>query len=125
MDQDLIEYVDGRKPRFVPGPRYDREDDVLTFFFSNAESRAWRVDGVLTLFLSLQGDALVGFEIKGVQTLLKRLRGIFAREISHRRVRVRVVILAYYKTFPPQTLKPHLDQLEKRVEDEDFALSER
>ena len=125
MAEDLIKFVDSRTPKFVPGPRYDREDDVLTYYFSNAESRAWRVDSVLTLFLSLQGDELVGFEIKGVRALLTRLKGYFAREFGHRKVRVTVVILGYCSTCPPPAIRHHLDKLVEKVEDEEFALSDR
>lgn len=125
MAEDLIKFVDSRTPKFVAGPRYDREDDVLTFYFSNAESLAWRVDSVLTLFLSLQGDELVGFEIKGVRALLNRIKGIFARRFAHRTVRVSVVILGYYSTCPPPAIKSHLDKLVEKVEDEKFVLSDR
>ena len=68
-----MSFVERRKPRkFRPRPYYGEAEDSLTFYFDNAESYGRRIDGLLTLFLSLKGDKLVGFQVKGVRKNLRR-----------------------------------------------------
>jgi len=87
MAKDLMTYLERKKPRkFQPRPYYGRDEDSLTFYFNNAESYARRVDELLTLFLSLKTEELVGFQVKGVRKNLKRLGG-FGIAIKHGKIR--------------------------------------
>ena len=54
---------------------YSPEGDSLTCFFADREHYAQRVDGLLTVYLDMETDDLVGCKIKGV----KRLTTILGR----------------------------------------------
>jgi hypothetical protein len=88
MAKDLMKYLETVKPRgFEPCPYYGAEEDCLTFYFDKAESYGKRVDDLLTLFLSVKNDELVGCQVKGVRKYLKRL-GHFGIGIKHGKVRL-------------------------------------
>jgi hypothetical protein len=57
-------------------------EDSQTFFFDNAESYGKRVDDLLTFFLAVKKDKLVGCQVKGLRKHLKRL-GNFGIAIKH------------------------------------------
>ncbi|MGA2621799.1 MAG: hypothetical protein ABSF26_29715 [Thermoguttaceae bacterium] len=74
MAHDLTDYLAGREPRaFTPHPHYSRDADSLTFFFRDEDAIAKRVDELLTVYVSAEGDELVGAKIKGVQQVLLTL----------------------------------------------------
>ena len=69
--EKLEDYLRENEPEgFRPFPCYVPENDSLTFFFRNHESFARRIDSLLTIYLSLDTEDLVGFEIKGVRHIL-------------------------------------------------------
>jgi hypothetical protein len=88
MAKDLSKFLETAKPRgFSPRPYYGHEEDSLTFYFDRAASYARRVDELLTLFLAVKNDDLVGFQVKGVRKNLKRL-GDFGIAIKHGKMRL-------------------------------------
>ncbi len=88
MAKDLMTYLETTNPSgFEPRPYYGSEEDSLTFYFNNAESYGKRVDELLTLFLSVKNDELVGCQVKGVRKNLERL-GHFGIAIKHGKVRL-------------------------------------
>src|SRR5260221_542789 len=88
MAKDLMKYLETAKPiGFEPRPYYGAEEDSLTFYFDGAESYAKRVDALLTLFLSVKTDHLVGCQVKGVRKKLQRL-GHFGIAVKHGKVRL-------------------------------------
>lgn len=52
---------------FTPGPIFQPEADLLTIYFEDQDHYAERVDEFLTVFLSFNGDKLIGFELKGIR----------------------------------------------------------
>ena len=124
MAKDLMKYLETKKPRgFLRRPYYGQEEDSLTFYFDNAESYARRVDQLLTVFLSLKTDELVGFQVKGVRENLKRL-GEFGIAIKHGKVRCGLFfhLLAFLAEKPTQR-KKYLD-LSERTKDFELELDE-
>lgn len=104
MAKDLMKHLETKKPRgFTPRPYYGEAEDSLTVYFDNAESYARRVDELLTVFLSLKTDDLVGFQVKGVRKNLKRL-GDFGIAIKHGKIRCGLFfhLLAFLAEKPEQ-----------------------
>jgi hypothetical protein len=104
MAKDLMKFLETTKPkRFEPHPYYGPEEDSLTFYFDDAESYGKRVDELLTLFLSVKKDQLVGCQVKGVRKNLKRL-GNFGIAIKHGKVRLDLFfhLLAFLAEKPQQ-----------------------
>ena len=122
MAASLMKYLEKARPRgFKPRPYYGQEEDSLTFYFDNAESFARRVDDVLTLFLSLKGNRLVGCQVKGVRKNLKRL-GDFGITIKHGKVRLDLFfhLLAFLAEKPAQ--RRRYRELSERTKDLDLEL---
>jgi hypothetical protein len=122
MAADLMRYLEKARPKgFKPRPYYGQDEDCLTFYFNNAESYARRVDELLTLFLSLKNDELVGCQVKGVRKNLKRL-GQFGISIKHGKIRLDLVfhLLAFLADKPAQRNK-YLE-LSERSKDVDLEL---
>ncbi len=117
MAKDLMSYLETAKPKgFKPRPYYGLEEDCLTFYFDKAESYGKRVDELLTLFLSIKSNELVGCQVKGVRKNLKRL-GKFGVSIKHGKVRLDLFfhLLAFLANEPQQRQK-YLD-LSQRTRD--------
>lgn len=107
MAKDLMKFLETTKPKgFEPRPYFGPEEDSLTFYFDNAESYGKRVDELLTLFLSVKNDKLVGCQVKGVRKKLKRL-GNFGIAIKHGKVRLDLFfyLLAFLAEKPQQRQK--------------------
>ena len=122
MAESLMKYLDKARPQgFEPRAYYGHEEDCLTFYFDNAESYAKRVDELLTLFLSLKTNELVGCQVKGVGKNLKRL-GQFGLSIKHGKVRLDLVfhLLAFLAEKPSQR-RTYLE-LSERSKDVDLEL---
>jgi hypothetical protein len=74
MAENLTEYLRGRKAkRFVPRPMYFPDGDFVSYFLKDERAYARRVDDLLTVYVSMKTDELVGCKIKGVRRLLKKL----------------------------------------------------
>jgi hypothetical protein len=117
MAKDLMKYLETAKPKgFEPRPYFGPEEDSLTFYFDNAESYGKRVDDLLTLFLSVKTDQLVGCQVKGIRKNLKRL-GNFGLAIKHGKIRLDLFfhLLAFLAEKPQQRQK-YLD-LSQRIKD--------
>lgn len=108
---------------FKPRPYYGHEEDSLTFYFAQDESYGRRVDELLTLFLSLKTDALVGCQVKGVRKYLKRL-GDFGISIKRGKVRLDLFfhLLAFLADKPAQR-KRYLE-LSERTREFDLEFNE-
>lgn len=122
MAADLMKYLEKTRPKgFAPRPYYGAEEDCLTFYFDNAESFARRVDDLLTLYLSVKTNELVGCQVKGVRKNLKRL-GDFGISVKHTKVRLDLFfhLLAYLAEKPAQR-KRYLE-LSERTGDLDLEL---
>lgn len=66
----VMAQVDG-EPTFERRPWYNPYGDCLVFHVSEDATYADRVDEVLTLYRSIEDDGVVGFQIKGVQAIMK------------------------------------------------------
>ncbi|MGA2616594.1 MAG: hypothetical protein ABSF26_03230 [Thermoguttaceae bacterium] len=74
MAHDLIDYLADKEPgKFTPRPHYSRDADSLTFFFRGDDAVAKRVDDLLTVYVSVETDELVGAKIKGIKRVLSTL----------------------------------------------------
>lgn len=117
MAKDLIKFLETAKPKgFEPRPYFTSDEDSLTFYFDNAESYGKRVDDLLTLFLSVKNDELVGCQVKGIRKNLKRL-GQFGIALKHGKVRLDLFfyLLAFLAEKPHQR-QNYLD-LSQRIKD--------
>lgn len=74
MAPDLAEFLASVRPKvsFHAEPSYNKAGDCLTYFFVDSAYYADRVDDVLTVYRSFDGDAIVGFQIKGVSALVRQ-----------------------------------------------------
>jgi len=78
MANELVEYLKGRKPRgFRSRPFISRDGDFLTYYFEDADHFAERVDDILTVYRSMDGNRFVGFKLKGVAHLLETVGDFF------------------------------------------------
>jgi len=124
MAADLMKFLETQTPLgFEPRPYYGHDEDCLTFYFHNAESYGRRVDELLTLFLSLETNDLVGCQVKGIRKNLKRL-GDFGIAIKHGKVRLGLFfhLLAFLAEKPEQK-ESYLD-LSRRTKDLDVQLDD-
>lgn len=110
MAKDLMKYLDVAKPKaFKALPYYGADEDSLIFYFSKAESYGKRVDELLTLFLSVKTDDLVGCQVKGVRQKLSWL-GDFGVAIKHGKVRLDLFFyLLAFLAKKPQQRQNYLD----------------
>lgn len=59
-------------PAFVaPQIHYGAQEDSLLFYFRSDESYAHRVDNIVTVFLSFEGNEPVGCQVKGLRRILE------------------------------------------------------
>jgi hypothetical protein len=125
MAAELMKYLEKARPKgFQPRPYYGPEEDCLTFYFDNAESYAKRVDELLTLFLSLKTNELVGCQVKGVRKNLRRV-GRFGISIKHGKMGLDLVfhLLAFLAEKPSQ--RRRYLELSRRSKDLDFRAERR
>ena len=72
MEQTLKEHVQTHTCQgFYPVPHYSALGDFLTYFFRDDRAYEQRVDELLTIYLSMETDELVGCKIKGVRHILR------------------------------------------------------
>jgi hypothetical protein len=117
MAKDLMKFLETAKPKgFEPRPYFGPEEDSLTFYFDNAESYGKRVDDLLTLFLSVKNDELVGCQVKGIRKNLKRL-GNFGVAMKHGKIQLGLFFhLLAFLAEKPQQREKYLD-LSQRIKD--------
>ncbi len=74
MGETLTDFLKGKKAKeFESRPIYSADGDFISLYLSDEDSYAERVDDLLTVYLSVKNDTLVGCKIKGVRRLLKTL----------------------------------------------------
>jgi len=115
MATNLIEFLTGKQPEgFVPHPMYSRDGDTLTFFFRNEEAYAERVDELLTIYKTFDSGELAGCKIKGVRSLLKRIRsfGVSLRPEGEN-VQLGLLFLSAASAGPPQMVREYYQELGK------------
>lgn len=72
MAKDLKEHLKGRKVKdFKAVPHYFANGDYVTYYLRNDRCHAQRVDDLLTVYLAMGTDELVGCKIKGVKHILQ------------------------------------------------------
>jgi hypothetical protein len=72
MDQTLQEHLQTHHCHgFNPVPHYSALGDFLTYYFRDDRAYEQRVDGLLTVYLSMESHELVGCKIKGVRHILR------------------------------------------------------
>jgi hypothetical protein len=72
MDQTLDEYLKTHKCQgFKPVPHYFAGGDYVTYYFRDERCYEQRVDDLLTVYLSMATDTLVGCKIRGVKHILR------------------------------------------------------
>lgn len=52
---------------FEARPYYEPETDAVIFYFRNERSYSKRITRYFTIFLSIDDDSLVGFEVTGIR----------------------------------------------------------
>jgi hypothetical protein len=88
MEQDLKQYLaDNPCKGFRAVPHYFPLGDYLTLYVKEERCYAERVDDLLTVFLSIKTNEMVGFKIKGVRRLLAEL-GTFGVSVQRDDVQV-------------------------------------
>lgn len=94
MAENLIETLRGLSPADRdPEPAYLEDGDALVYFLEDVPHHADRVDGMLTAYLSLDDDRLVGCRIKGVRRLLSEM-GRFGVQIQDEGVTMNLLFMA-------------------------------
>ena len=105
----LSDFVDG-SPEFCPEPWYNREGDCIIYQTANEAIVADRVDEFLTVYCSAQDNRPIGFQVKGVQAILKKFgyEGLSVRveESGNQiiKISIAVLLLAAYEQ-GPRTLR--------------------
>src|ERR1041385_1975564 len=71
MAENLTEYLQNHKRTgFKPVPQYFAHGDFLTYYFKDERCHAKRIEDLLTVYLSIATEELVGFKIKGVKHII-------------------------------------------------------
>jgi hypothetical protein len=77
MVSGFLEKVLGEDPgnaQFQAQPWYNRYGDCVVFHSSEEEGYAERVDDLLTLYRAVEDDRVVGFQVKGVASIIRRFQ---------------------------------------------------
>jgi hypothetical protein len=78
MEQSLDEYLKTHKCEgFSAVPHYFAEGDYVTFYFRDERCYERRVDDLLTVYLSMATNDLMGCKIKSVKHLLETAGNLF------------------------------------------------
>ena len=109
---ELVDQVCASGP-FKPYAYYGAEEDSLTIYFKGDADYARRLNSRVTVFLSLDGNELVGCQIKSVRHVLEDI-GWFDVSIRHGKVRVDMLFLACRGAF----CEPEARQFYRRLGEE-------
>jgi hypothetical protein len=72
MAENLKEYLQTHKCKgFNSVPHYSALGDFVTYYFRDARAYEQRVDELLTVYLTMDSNELVGCKIKGVRHILQ------------------------------------------------------
>lgn len=92
---NLTEYILSHRPgKFRPVPIYIEESDSVLYFLENTDYYAKRIDDLLTVYLQMDNNELMGIEIKGIKHLLEML-GSFGIEVETPKLKIGFVFIAY------------------------------
>lgn len=78
----FVQLLKSENRPFSPRPFYERLTDSIIFYFVNTSSYAKRVNRHFTVFLDDSSNRVVGFEIKGVQTIHKAIQADGFKEVA-------------------------------------------
>ena len=107
---DLIEFMANVRPaqasQFKPCFYYGADEDALMFYFRSAPDYARRLNSRVTAYFSIDGDELVGCQIKGVRHVLNEI-GTHDIEIRDNKTKLKLIFIAFLGTFAddPDSLK--------------------
>lgn len=128
MAENLTDYLKELEahepPEFKPQAYYGEEEDALTFYFRPLESYGVRVNNLVTLFLSLEGNDMVGCQIKGIRCKLEK-DGTFNIAIREGKINLGLFfhLLAFeFKDPVPRNRFVELGQQAKGLEVETIAV---
>lgn len=102
---------------FRSQPYYSREGDFLTYYFTNTDFFAERVDDVLTIYRSMSDSKTVGFKMKGVRKLVKKLGDLGVLVSDDKGIRLGLLIIAGLA----ETDNPTATEFYRRVQRKTFA----
>ena len=89
----LVEHIKKHKPKgFKAIPIYSPEGDSLTFIFVDVEFYRQRIDDFLTVYRAIDGDHLVGCQLKGVPEVLDLL-GSFDLTVHNKPIKLKIIFL--------------------------------
>ena len=71
MAQDFDTFLKGARCKFVARAHYFVDGDFVTYYQADERCYAKRVDDLVTVYLSMATNKLVGCKIKGVRRLLR------------------------------------------------------
>ena len=75
--EEFANHLKGVKSgEFKPEPYYESKTDSLIFYRHNTPSYSKRINKYLTVFLSDDGDNLVGVEIKGLSVIMSAVENL-------------------------------------------------
>lgn len=80
------------EPEFQVHPHYDADSDSLTLFIDDAESYRERVDALLTVYRSIESNAVVGCHIKHVTKIVNTVHA-FKLGIQSGRIKIGLLLL--------------------------------
>jgi len=79
MEKHFLDDLVEGEPGFKPGAWYNRFGDCIEFCLANEGIVAERIDEVITIYRSAVDKRAIGFQIKGVQAILKGLDASYMR----------------------------------------------
>ncbi len=122
----LAEFLRTHVPKgFSSKPYYSAHGDALIFYFKDEPSYAHRVDKLLTVYHSLEGNEIVGCEIKGIRVILREL-GSFGIEIHSGKMELALLFLGYVQIANPpreevEPLKRAFQEAQPRIDASDLV----
>lgn len=117
MAQNLKQYLDTHPPKgFKPVPHYFPNGDFVTYYFRPDRCYSQRVDDLLTVFLAMGNNELVGCKIKGVSHILKSA-GNFGVTLDDGDVRLGFFFFVGAATARSERQKKRYEELSKVAQD--------
>lgn len=92
MDSMIEMLQQARSRSFVARPYYEPLSDSLIFYAKRGRSYGKRINNLLTLFLSVDDNKLVGLEIKGVKRIA-RLAKTYGIIVEDNRAKMKIGVL--------------------------------
>lgn len=108
---------------FTPYAYYGAEEDALTVFVSDKPHYARRLGERVTVFFALEGDDLVGCEVKSVRHVLEDI-GTHHLAIAHGTMRLELLFRMLYGRFEnDDKAREVYRQLDRRVTDSNISVN--